>query len=83
MNTHKSKENKNDIIANSPSQKQKVNTFQFADNRPEAVLQAKLQEMANNQFSKPIQKQELEKEKLLQGKFETVQKQELEEDELL
>ena len=52
MNTHadKTQENKSQSIANEPSQKQSggKSTFQFVDNRPEAVAQRKLQEMANN-----------------------------------
>ena len=70
-------------------------SLEFIDNRPEAVAQQKLQEIANhspqakrtaqliaeaNSHSDlPIQKQEIEKEELLQGKFETVQKMDLEE----
>ena len=65
-------------------------TFQFVDNRPEAVAQQKLQEMANNspqtkqtaQFkvatvnpsTQPIQKMAIEEEELLQGKFQPIQK---------
>ena len=52
MNTHadKSQENKSQSVANDVSQKQSgsESTFQFVDNRPEAVAQRKLQEMANN-----------------------------------
>jgi len=55
MNTHadKTQGNKSQSVANSVSQKkQKKNagesTFLFVDNRPEAVAQRKLQEMANN-----------------------------------
>lgn len=52
MNTHadKTQENKNQLVANSVSQKQSggESTFQFVDNRTEAVAQRKLQEIANN-----------------------------------
>lgn len=52
MNTHadKTQENKNQSVANEVSQKQSggKSTFQFIDNRPEAIAQKKLQEMANN-----------------------------------
>ncbi|MBE9062403.1 DUF4157 domain-containing protein [cf. Phormidesmis sp. LEGE 11477] len=58
----KSKENKNKTVANAVAQKHSggASTFHFVDNRPEAVLQRKLQEMANS-FSaqqQPIQKKE-------------------------
>jgi hypothetical protein len=52
MNTHadKTQENKSQSVANAFSQKSSSSesTFQFVDNRPEAVTQRKLQEMANN-----------------------------------
>lgn len=52
MNTHadKTQENKSQSVANEVSQMQSVgeSTFQFVDNRPEAIAQRKLQEMANN-----------------------------------
>ena len=52
MNNHvdKRQENKSQSIANEVSQKQSSteSTFQFVDNRPKAVAQRKLQEMANN-----------------------------------
>jgi hypothetical protein len=52
MNTHadKTQEKKSQSVANTVSQKQRrgESTFQFVDNRPEAVAQRKLQEMANN-----------------------------------
>ncbi len=73
--------------------------FQFVDNRPETTTQIQLQKMtlnsphanqalqlksvANSQSKNPIQKQGIEEEELLQGKFITVQKQPLEEEELL
>ena len=46
----KSKENKNQSVANEVSQKQGggVSTFQFEDNRPEAAAQRKLKEIADN-----------------------------------
>ncbi|MBX3639896.1 MAG: DUF4157 domain-containing protein [Nitrosomonas sp.] len=52
MNIHadKTQENKSKSLANSVAKKQGDNesTFQFVDNRPEAIMQRKLQEMANN-----------------------------------
>lgn len=52
MNTHadKTQENKNQSLFNETSHKQNGSnsTFQFVDNRPEAIAQRKLQEMANN-----------------------------------
>jgi len=58
MNTYadKTQENKNQSVVNAASQKQSCSrsTFQFVDNRPEAVTQRKLQEMANNS---PLAKQ--------------------------
>ncbi|AQT60657.1 hypothetical protein [Cellvibrio sp. PSBB023] len=46
----KPKKNKGQSVANAISQNHRGNesTFQFVDNRPEAVAQRKLQEMANN-----------------------------------
>jgi len=52
MNLHseKAQEDKSKAIANEESQKQGggVSAVQFVDNRPEAIAQRKLQEMANN-----------------------------------
>jgi len=52
MNTHadKTQENKRQSVANEVSQKQNGgrSTFQFMDNRPEAIAQRKLQEMVDN-----------------------------------
>lgn len=52
MNTHadKTQENKSQAVSAADSQKQSggESTFQFVDNRPEAIAQRKLQEMANN-----------------------------------
>lgn len=52
MNTHadKTQGNKNQSFASTVSKKQSASesTFQFVDNRPEAVTQRKLQEIANN-----------------------------------
>lgn len=52
MNTHaeKAQENKSQSVFAADSQMQSgiETTFQFEDNRPEAVMQRKLQEMANN-----------------------------------
>lgn len=76
-----------------------TSTFQFVDNRPETLVQRKLHSLANNglqamqtpqlktiKANTPgniVQKQGLEEEELLQGKFITVQKQGIEEEELL
>lgn len=73
--------------------------FQFVDNRPETTTQMKLQKMTLNsplanqalqlksmltsQLKIPVQKQGIEEEELIQGKFITLQKQSLEEEELL
>lgn len=94
MNTHvdKTQENKNHIVMKESSNKKSgaADTIQLIDNRPETIMQRRLQEMANNQFAQPVQKQEIEEEELLQGKFKTpevsgqaIQKQEIEEEELL
>ena len=52
MNTHtdKTQESKSQSMANQVSQKERgvEFTFQFVDNRPEAIVQRKLQEMADN-----------------------------------
>ena len=52
MNTHadKTQENKSQSVSNVESQMQSggESTFKFVDNRPEAIAQRKLQEMANN-----------------------------------
>ena len=52
MNTHadKTQKNKRQSVSNGESQMQRgsESTFQFVDNRPEAVAQRKLQEMTNN-----------------------------------
>lgn len=64
MNTHadKTQENKRQSVSAAGSQMQSSgeSTFQFVDNRPEAVAQRKLQELANNSPSamqlKAIQK---------------------------
>lgn len=52
MNTHadKKKENKSQSVSNTVAQKHNDGEFssQFVDNRPEAIVQRKLQEMANN-----------------------------------
>ena len=53
-------------------------TIQLKDNRPEIILQRKLQKMANSMNTDlfPVQKKSsLEEEELLQGKFATTQKQ--------
>jgi hypothetical protein len=52
MNSHtdKTQENKSQSVANAISQQQSSSdsSLQFEDNRPEAIAQRKLQEMANN-----------------------------------
>jgi hypothetical protein len=52
MKTHavKKQENKSPSVTNSVTQKKSgaESTFQFVDNRPEAIVQRKLQEIANN-----------------------------------
>ena len=100
MNTHadKAHENKNHVVFNENSQKQNGNesTFQFVDNRPEAITQRILQKMAINSpqtshslqlksivnihAGSVMQKRDIEEEELLQGKFETVQMLEDEEE---
>ena len=56
MNTHadKTQENKSQSVSESLSQKQGSggSTFQFVDNRPEAIQMRKLQKMANNHLRK-------------------------------
>ncbi|AOW20717.1 eCIS core domain-containing protein [Urechidicola croceus] len=83
--SNKSTENKNQLIAPNVTQKKSVSnpTFQFVDNRPEAIIQSKLQKMTENYSKNNIQKQELEEEELLQGKFKTTQLQGIENEELL
>jgi hypothetical protein len=94
-------ENNKHVVVNEISQKQigGESTFQFADNRTEAVTSRMLQKMAiksplskhasqlkaiaNSNIEKPIQKRAPDEEELLQGKFNTIQKKELEEEELL
>jgi hypothetical protein len=93
MNTHsdKTQENKNQVVVNGMSQKSSggASTFQFVDNRPETIAQRKLQNLANKslqtvQTSVDVaQKQGLEEEELLQGKFIPIQMEALEEEELL
>lgn len=87
MKTRASKttENKSQAVISQNTQNQgaSTSTFQFADNRPEAMLQRKMQTMADNRLTATIQKQEVEEEELLQGKFQTIQKQELVEEELV
>ena len=72
--------NQSVVNANSPKNRSGSATFQFVDNRSEAIIQRKLQKMATEQFKDPIQKQEVEEEELLQGKFKPIQKQEIEEE---
>ena len=86
MNTHadKTQDNKSQSVANEVTQKQTSgeSTFQFMDNRPEAIVQRKQQEMANNspQTKKAIQLQVMANNHSSQ----TIQSQAgLEEDEIL
>jgi len=70
-------------------------TLTFTDNRPESVTQRRISEMANNSkqiltavqlkavANQTVQRQELEEEEPVQGKFNTLQRQELEEEEPL
>ncbi|WP_196892166.1 hypothetical protein [Aureivirga marina] len=56
-NIDKKQENKNQPIKDTISQKKSVSNskFQFIDNRPESVMQMKLQEITNNNPQHPIQ----------------------------
>ncbi len=56
---NKSKENKSRAAANnvSPGQKGSGNSFRFIDNRPEAIAQRKLQEIANSRSQTVIQRE--------------------------
>lgn len=82
MNTHadKTQDNKSQSVANGEPQMQSSgeSTFQFVDNRPEAVAQRKLQEMANNspQAKKAAQLQAIANNYSMQHK--TIQKKEKE-----
>lgn len=81
MNTHadKTHENKGQSMASEPRIKQSSSEslFQFVDNRPEAVEQRKLQEMANNS---PQAKQAAQLHAMVSGpstqKNQTIQKRE-------
>ncbi|WP_281988956.1 eCIS core domain-containing protein [Aquimarina aggregata] len=95
----KSQDHKSKSVVPTVAQKkeQHSGTFQFVDNRSDTMQLQRLQEMANNSThnkhavqlkatvsnSTTIQKQALEEEEPLQGKFETMQKQGLEEEELV
>jgi len=99
MNTHseKTQENKSHAVFTGTTQKSggSESSLQFVDNRPQAIAQRKLHEMANNSQStqlqaiaanysqSTVQKQGIEDEELLQGKFLTVQNKSVEEEELL
>lgn len=69
MNTNadKAHENKSQAIANGLSEKQSnsESTFQFVNNRPEAIAQRKLKEMANIDSSVPPQRNLLQPQKNL------------------
>lgn len=96
MGVHAVKTTENQSIkVNNPTQKRNTgrqSSNLFVDNRPETIIQKKLQKFANNSpnnhisaqlysiSNSTIQKQEIEEEELLQGKFEITQKQELEEE---
>lgn len=102
MNTHtnKASENKNQsVVRNDSSKKGSMeSSFQFTDNRTEAINHRKLNQIANNSLESSqaaqlkaiannfsgnaIQMAAVEEEELLQGKFETVQMV-AEEEELL
>jgi len=73
----KPKENKSRAVANSSPQKSSGgSTFQFVDNRPEAITQRKLQDMANHnprvkqaaQLQKMVDNCSLQNKKLIQKK---------------
>ncbi len=80
----KPEEHKSRAVSISIGQKQSncLPDIRFLDNRPEAVVQRKLQEMADNHSATIVQKQGPEEEELMQGKFVSVQRVE-EEEELL
>ncbi len=69
--------------SSSGSRQRQPASFQFADNRPEAVAQRQLAEMMNDQPQQLLQLQTIEEDELLQGKFATAQREGLEEEELL
>ncbi|KZS39749.1 hypothetical protein AWE51_08855 [Aquimarina aggregata] len=95
----KSQDNKSKSVVPTVAQKKEHHsgTFQFVDNRSDTMQLQRLQEMANNSThnkhavqlkatvnnNTTIQKQALEEEEPLQGKFKTIQKQGLEEEELV
>ena len=97
----KSRENKSLYLARDVSQKQndRESAFQLKDNRPEVLVQRKLQEMANNshqthqiarlqamtnQHVSLVQKKaDLDGQQISQGKFDIVQRQGPEEEELM
>lgn len=69
---------------NSPQVKQLRAFQETASNSPQAKQIAQLQAMANDRAAPPVQKEGLEEEELLQGKFAPVQRQaDPEEEELL
>jgi hypothetical protein len=93
MNTYtdKTQENKSQAVANSSPKLQSngESSFQFVDNRPEAIAQRKLQEVINNSpqvkqlrdcqamaNSFTVQRKENIEEETLQGKFEPIQRKE-------
>ena len=97
MNTHteKTQENKNRSRAQNDTSKHSNETsFQFADNRPEATTQRKLNEMSNNspeakqaaqlkaiadnRSGTSVQLKGIDEEELLQGKFTTAQRKKTE-----
>ena len=69
------------VIRSSSALDNRRQSNHHTNNRSEATVQRKLQEMANNNSGSIVQKQGPEEEELLQGKFETVQR--IEEEELL
>lgn len=72
-------------MANNSPYVQQLGAFQeMANNSPQSKQAAQLQAMADNHSAKPIQKQEIEEEELMQGKFNPIQmKDDLEEEELM
>lgn len=95
----KLKKSKAVASASSDKKNKKESEVQFHDNRAESVAQrklegvadknsnagkiAQLQAIANDSSPEPVQKQGLEEEEMLQGRFETIQKQGPEDEELL
>jgi hypothetical protein len=77
------KKSEHDRIFNSPviQNKNNINTpaFKFVDNRPETIVQRRLQEIINNSSSKIVQRED--DKDTVQGKFEVGQRKEQDEKE--